>query len=194
MHVYTIESFVRQPHLLFIHKMRENSNSENLCELVINFLKEISDMDDVAIASKLLCVGVDGESIMQGHHNGLCVRLQKYHFPYMIFIHFMAHIMNLAYIIVGKFKLIAKFEDLVPEVHAYFYRSPRRFIEFQIFVEGLNNGHKMLKYVHTRWISLYQPIHRVYEEYQFLLGVMWQNHMEVDKAWDLIHCLTNIHF
>eukprot|EP01018_Ginkgo_biloba_P012269 Gb_00696 [translate_table: standard] len=53
-----------------------NSSAENLFEVVIKNLKDIGGMSNAMIAQKLVCVGANGASVMQGQWNGLCVRMQ----------------------------------------------------------------------------------------------------------------------
>jgi len=130
-HVYTFIEHVRQPHLLTIHRMKEACNSENLFNLVVNSLKEVANLDDMEIARKLICVGADGASVMQGNKNELCIRLQTSVAPYMILIHCMAHKLNLAYKIVITHTCVAKVEELINEVYAYFSKSSKRNVEFQ---------------------------------------------------------------
>jgi hypothetical protein len=165
MSIYMVNGHVRNSYLLGIHKMSDSSTTENIYGLVISSLKEISGMDNLMIAKKLVCVGADGASVMQGQRNGLCVKLQLSASPYMLSIHCMAHRMNLAFKIVSKFPLVSKVEALVREVHAYFCRSPKRFLEFQKFADGVTNGKKLLKDVDTRWISLKGPAQRLFSEY-----------------------------
>lgn len=132
MHVYTIKEHVRRAHLLYVHKMRGNSTIENLYLEVKKALNEIVGMDNLTIAKKLVCVGADGATVMQGQRTSLCIRLQTSIAPYMVGIHYMAHRMNLAYRIVSNFPTMSKVEDLVHELHSYFYQSPKHFAEFQI--------------------------------------------------------------
>ena len=113
--------------------MTKISTAENIYELVIDSLKEIGGMDNSMIEKKLECVGADGASIMQRQRNGLCARLQLPTSPYMLSIHCMAHRMNLSFEIVSKFSLVSKVEYLVREVHKYFCRSPKLFLEFNFF-------------------------------------------------------------
>jgi len=103
--------------------MKEACNSENLYNLVVNSLKEIANLIDVEITKKLICVGADGASVMQGNRNGLCIHLQTSVAPYMIPIHCMAHRLNLAYKIVSTHICMAKVEELIDEVYAYFSKS-----------------------------------------------------------------------
>ena len=71
---------------------------------------------------------------MQGQRNHLCARMQLWASPYMLSIHCMAHMMNLAFKIVSNFSLVSKAEYLVREVHAYFCRSPIQFLEGFYFI------------------------------------------------------------
>lgn len=136
MRIYMVNDHIRQSYLLGIKKMRVTSTTENIYELVLNSLKE-SSMDHLMIAKKLVCVGADGASIMQGQRNGLCVRLQLLTSPYMLNVLCMAHRMNLAFKIVSKFPSVSKVEDLVRETHAYFSHSHKRYLEFQKFANGV---------------------------------------------------------
>ncbi|KAH9296664.1 hypothetical protein KI387_044244 [Taxus chinensis] len=171
--------------------MVENCNAENLYKIVVSHLKDVAGMTDYEIATKLVCVGADGASVMQGHRTGLCVRLQTTVAPYMLPIHCMAHRMNLAYKMVSNHENVAKLEDLIRELHAYMSSSPKRFLEFQKFAIGITDGKKLLKDVETRWISLYEPACRVREEYPSLVGFMHKYHHEVDRARDLFR-LTDL--
>ena len=76
MHVYTVKYHVRQANLLCVHKMRANSAAKKLYLEVKKDLNEISAMDDLRIAKKLVCVGADGAAVMQGKRTSLCARLQ----------------------------------------------------------------------------------------------------------------------
>ena len=127
MSIYMVNDHIRHSYLLGIQKMKKSSTDANIYELVIKTLKEIGGMDDLMIAKRLVCVGADGASIMQGQRNGLCVKIQLLASPFMINIHYMAHRMNIAFKIVNKFPLVSKVEELVRETHAYFCRSPKRF-------------------------------------------------------------------
>jgi hypothetical protein len=121
-----VNDHVRHSYLLGIHKMMENSTTQNIYELVIKTLKGIGGMDHLVIAKNLVCVGADGATIMQGKRNRLCVKLELSASPFMISIHCMSHRMNLAFKIVSKFPRVSKVEDLVHETHAYVCRSPKR--------------------------------------------------------------------
>ena len=112
----------------------------------------------------------------------------------MLSIHCMVHMMNLSFKIVINFSLVSKVEYLVREVHAYFFRSPKQFLEFNLFIfsDGVTNGKKWLEDVDTRWISLKGTIERLYDEYESLAGVMYEHRSSVEKAQTLLFLLTDI--
>ena len=175
MHVYTVQNNVRQPHLLAVAKLSDNATSETLFQLVKSNLIEYGAMDELTIVKKLVYVGVDGASVMQGQRNDLCTKMQTSCSPYVVGIHYMAHRMNLAFRVVKKFPSVNKVEDLVRELYAYFCQSPKHFREFQHFIDRNTDGNKLLKDVDTRWMSLDRPAHRVFSKYQSLIGLMYEN-------------------
>jgi len=148
-------------------------------------------MDDYEIATKLICVGEDGASVMQVNCNGLCVRLHTLAVPYMILIHCMVHRMNLAYRIIGTFISVSKVEDLIHDLHAYIARSRKRYKEFKNFFVEITDGNKLLKDVDTRWILLYEPVKRVLIEYLRSTSYMYKHHNVVHKAKDLLFHLID---
>lgn len=80
----------------------------------------------------------------------------------------------------------------IRELYSYFCQSPKWFLEFQNFADAITDGNKLLKDVDTRWISLHGPMHRVYSEYQSLIGVMYEHCHIVDKAPNLLCRLCDI--
>lgn len=129
-HIYTFNEHVRKSHLVIVHRMKEVCNSENLFNLVVNSFKENINLNDVEIMRKLICVGADGASVMQGNRNGLYIHLQTSVASYMIPIHYMAHRLNLAYKIVSTHTCVAKVEELIDEVYAYFSKISKKNEEF----------------------------------------------------------------
>ena len=70
-----VNGHIRHLYLLGIQKMKKISTAINIYELFITTLKEISGIDDLMIAKRLVGVGLDEASIMHGQRNGLCVKL-----------------------------------------------------------------------------------------------------------------------
>ena len=68
MRIYMVNGHIRHSYLFRITNVRETTTVGNIYELVLNSLKE-SGMDHLMIAKKLVCVGADGASVMQGQRN-----------------------------------------------------------------------------------------------------------------------------
>ena len=130
MHVYTVRNFVRQPTLLTVVKMKDNSMVENIFEVVKSSLIEYGGIDEMMTTQKFECVGVGGALVMQGHKNSLFTKLKDFASPYIVGIHCMSHIMNLAFGMVRNYPLIYIVEDLIKEIYRHFCRSPKQFREF----------------------------------------------------------------
>lgn len=154
MHVYTVQNHSRQLHLLSVAKMKESVTTENLFQLVKRSLIEYGGMNDITVAKKMVCVGADGASVMQGHRNNICTKIETSFAQYITVIHYIAHIMNLGFGIVSKYASVKKIEILIRELYSHFCRSPKRFMEFQHFADGIIDGNKLLKDNDTRSISL----------------------------------------
>ena len=54
------------------------------------------------------------------------------------------------------------------------------------------DGNKILKDIDTRWISLTRPSQRLFSEFKSLVGFIYENRCNVDKAQDLLFRLTDI--
>ena len=108
MHVYTVNDLFHQPFLLSIATLNCSETAKNLYELLKTTLIDSGGLDSMEIAKKLVCVGADGASVMQGHKGGLCKKIKNDLAPYTILIHYMAHRMNLAFGIVNYFAMLIK--------------------------------------------------------------------------------------
>ena len=65
--------------------------TENLYELLNTTLIESGGLDSMEISKKLVCVGADAASVMQGHKGSLYKKIKNDLVPYAILIHCMAH-------------------------------------------------------------------------------------------------------
>ena len=94
--------------------------AENIFEVVKSSLIEYGGIDEMTIAQKLVCVGANGALVMQGHKNGLVIRLKDFAALYIVGIHYMAHIMNLDFGIFSNSLEIYRFEFLIKEMYRNF--------------------------------------------------------------------------
>jgi hypothetical protein len=61
----------------------------------MNFLFNARGLTQVEFLFWLLCFGVDGVSTFKGVQGGVIVQIQDLHVPFLIGIHYMAHMINL---------------------------------------------------------------------------------------------------
>jgi len=86
----------------------------------------IVGMDNYEIATKLIYVGAYGAFVMQGHKHGIYVKIQIKYVYYRIPIYRMVHRMNIYCKIVINFNNVTKVDELVHDIHSYFFNSSKR--------------------------------------------------------------------
>jgi hypothetical protein len=122
------------------------------------------------LAEKLIYFGTDGEAVFQGSRNGVIQQLKEKHSPFVIGVHDFAHRTNLAVEALSNLPMVQRLESLCKSLHSYFSASPKRHLEFTKLVEVVETkGLKILNKVHTRWISLLEPLKRISGEYKTLI-------------------------
>ena len=120
MHVYIVNNLCLQPFLLSVAKLNCSVIAKNLYNLLKNALIECGGLDKMEIAKKMVSIGANGPSVMQGHKGSLCKKIKNYLAPYVIPIHCMARRMNLAFVIFNNFFCVSKVESLIKEIYQYF--------------------------------------------------------------------------
>jgi hypothetical protein len=127
----------------------------------------ISEME---LAEKLICFGADGVAVFQGSRNGVIQQLKEKHAPFVIGVHDFAHRTNLAVEALSNLPVVQRLESLCKSLHSYFSASPKCHLEFTKLAEVVEiEGLKILNKVHTRWISLLEPLKRISGEYKTLI-------------------------
>ncbi|KAH7405300.1 hypothetical protein KP509_15G064700 [Ceratopteris richardii] len=179
-HAYIVENYARKSKFIGPFQLKGSATSNLLVQLVLDSISNIGGMSISDINQKIVCIGVDGCSVMHGLRNGLCVQLQQNYTPYALGIHCMSHRTNLAFKSVSEFVFVQKVEDLVHQAYAFFSKSPKRIKEFKCFSDGISKGRKLKKNIDTRWISLIGPVERLFEEYKSVIGVV--NIMSLSKG------------
>ena len=91
MHVYIVNDLCHQLFLLSVAKLNCSVTTKNLHDLLKSTLIDCGGMDNMKIAKKLVCIGADVSSVMQGHKGSLCKKIKNDFVPYAIPIHCMAH-------------------------------------------------------------------------------------------------------
>ncbi|KAH7297086.1 hypothetical protein KP509_26G052700, partial [Ceratopteris richardii] len=81
-HAYFVEDYVRKPKFIGAFQLKGSATSNSLVQLVLDSISSIGGMPICDINQKMVCIGVDGCSIIYGRRNGLCVQLQQNYMPY----------------------------------------------------------------------------------------------------------------
>jgi hypothetical protein len=194
-HAYTCSSAkTRDSHLLFLGRVTEGGNANNLKEMILFALRYHGGLDGDQIAQKVISFGADGASVFQGRTNGVTKQLQDQAMPYLMGVHDMAHRTNLAVKPLSNLPMVQKVEKLLQSLYSYFHASPKRCNEYQKLAEIVEtSGLKILQNVATRWISMLEPLKRVLGEYKTLIVKMAQDANEESKAAHNLALLCNVH-
>ena len=114
---YFVEEHVRKVCYVGVSKLECSATSNAILRLLIESMTTNGGMSLRDLSQKIICVGVDGCSVMHGIRAGFCVQLKRLYAPYMVGIHCMAHRTNLAYKILQSFDCVQKIEDLVRKAY-----------------------------------------------------------------------------
>lgn len=104
---------------------------------------------------------------MFGERNSVVSKIRDVN-PNCIFLKCICHSTNLSVSYACK-KLLRNIELFVNDVYTYFSHSSQRlrdFTEFQNFIDTPN--HRILRHYDIRWLSLYECVHRIIEQYSAL--------------------------
>lgn len=130
----------------------ENTTSENLCNIIVNKLRELYlSLDD------LVGQCFDGASNMAGRYSGVQARLKQMSRREPIFVHCWAHVLNLVLQdVVKQVPLCARTFDLLQKMYVVIEGSPKRHGEYLTCISnlGLDNGLQVLQSLSsTRWAA-----------------------------------------
>lgn len=106
-------------------KMGEEMKALNQATLVLNVIKDYIGGCEKSLSCKVISVGADGCSTMQGLRNGVLKHLRDA-FPFMLPTSCAAHKANLACEVIDKVPTFKYLCNLVKDVRNYFSNSPKR--------------------------------------------------------------------
>ena len=130
--------------------------------IIINTLNHYNIPHD-----NLVGFAADTTSNMFGDHNSVVSRL-RHHFPSMTIIKCICHSIHLCGSEAAK-TLPKITEDLIRNIYYFFSHSAKRHFEFQMFSEFIENEPQMMLHPsQTRWLSLYNAVKRLLEQWHAL--------------------------
>jgi len=87
-------------------------------------------------------------------------------FPFFMGVHCFLHQTNLDVLMFSKLNLVARLGALFQAMYAFFFHSPKKYLELQKLCEVLmEKRNKLLQNVKTRWISMLYPMQQVMGQY-----------------------------
>ena len=118
---------------------------------------------------KLIGWNSDGANVMLGKRNSVVTRLKTKQ-PNLYVMHCICHVSHL--MISDAISCVPSYvTNLTESLFWWFHHSAKRVAELQSFQEWLEvEGHKVLKKVDTRWLSLEACVNRVIEQYAPLVS------------------------
>jgi hypothetical protein len=89
-----------------------------------------------------VCLGIDGAFAFQNIRSVVIVLRTIEQAPYLIGIHYMAHITNLVVQNLSTMPMVSKLENLLQALYSFFFTSPKHHLEFTkltdiVDIEGL---------------------------------------------------------
>ena len=172
-HVYTMDSWERVPHLLHLSCLSDGGTADILTNAIMLSLVEEGGLSREDIASKVVCFGADGVSTFQGPKTGVTTQIREKWAPFVIGANCASHRINLVVETLSQYPMVSRLEGLFQSLYSYFCRSHKRHSELQKLADLMETkAKKILRNVETRWISMRGPAQRVLSEYKLLLAKM----------------------
>jgi len=92
-----MQEWVRVPLLITLQKLEsDGATVDNLTALLIGIVGVCCGLDELVIATKLVCFGADGISTFQGCRIRVTIQLKEKFAPHVTRVHCMGHRVNLA--------------------------------------------------------------------------------------------------
>ena len=155
--------------LSILKQLVEGATSDNLKAMIFLALEEHGDLS-------LEEIGIDSVSLFQGVCIGVTVQLKQIFGPFIIGVHFMSHMINMAMHTLIKLPQVAKIEDMLQSLYTYFSHSNKRSREHADLVDIMEvRVNRLLCNVKTCWISILAFAKCVHSESRALLLKMYQD-------------------
>ena len=115
------------PHrYLELNLLRGAPDAANLYETLLDVLTRVGGLSLEELRRKLVCVGCDGASVLQGERTGVVTQLREKIAPFMMAIHCFAHRTNLVAGVMDDMPAMQRVEGLLRSVYGFFTRSSLR--------------------------------------------------------------------
>jgi hypothetical protein len=151
-------------------------------------LADKAGLEGMDLVHKIVCIATDGTAVFTGCNGGLCQMMKRSAAPFVQPMHCIAHKTQLCAAVLKEVPLVQRQQNLVRHIHTHFCKSAKSFNELIDLSVDMNLAppKKMLRYVETRWMSLYEPLLRLHDTYPLVALKMDDDaRAGKDNAWGL---------
>jgi hypothetical protein len=132
-HAYVVDGWIKILILICVDQIVDGLGSNNLNEVIMNFIMKGERLSKEEMSKKLLCFGANGMNMFKGGKTGMTKQIKDSWAPFSMGVHCVAHRTNLAVQSLGDLTFIAKIEGFMLNMYDYFNHSPKRHMGFQRF-------------------------------------------------------------
>jgi hypothetical protein len=109
MHVYVVENFKRIS--ILVNLVLKGAIANNITTMIKIFITKFGGLSNHDMAMKVVCLGPNGASTIQGIRTNVSTQLKKYNF-FCIPIHYVVHMINLVVLILFCLHVVVKIKVL----------------------------------------------------------------------------------
>ncbi len=94
-HAYVVYGWTKVLILICVDRTIDGLGSNNLTQVIMNFMMKGGELSKVKLSKKLVCFGVDGVNVFQGSKIGVTKQIKNSWAPFSMGVHCVAHCTNL---------------------------------------------------------------------------------------------------
>jgi len=154
-HIYVVQSWKRNPLLVCVEKIEVQGTTNNVFQFMLKALETLAGVNVEVLGAKFTSIGIDGYTDFQGSRTSVTTQMKETMVPFFMGVHCFAHRTNLVMFMLSKLSLVAQLEALFQAMYAFFFHSPKRYLEFQKLWEVfMEKRKKLFQNVKTIWINM----------------------------------------
>ncbi len=124
-HAYVVYGWTKVLILICVDRTIDGLGSNNLTQVIMNFMMKGGELSKVKLSKKLVCFGVDGVNVFQGSKIGVTKRIKNSWGPFSMGVHYVAHYTNLIVQSQRDLTIITKIKGFMLNMYGYFNHSPK---------------------------------------------------------------------
>jgi hypothetical protein len=138
-----------------VEKIEVQGTTNNVFQFMLKALETLAGVNVEVLGAKFTSIGIDGYTNFQGSRTSVTTQMKETMVPFFMGVHCFAHRTNLVMFMLSKLSLVAQLEALFQAMYAFFFHSPKRYLEFQKLWEVfMEKRKKLFQNVKTIWINM----------------------------------------